>query len=52
MKWLIQTDNKHAGRSHPTGVRGLKYVKQTATGERRQVAPHWGAWIEMQWGIS
>ena len=25
----------------------MKYVKQTATGERRQVAPHWGAWIEI-----
>ena len=23
----------------PHGVRGLKYVKQTSTGERKQVAP-------------
>ena len=27
----------------PSGERGLKYVKQTATGERKQVAPHPGS---------
>ena len=33
--------------SHPTGVRGLKYQPDRNQSQRVQVAPHWGAWIEM-----
>ncbi len=33
--------------SHPTGVRGLKCHGSTTPQNPRQVAPHWGAWIEI-----
>ena len=33
--------------SHPTGVRGLKFEIKTANANRGRVAPHWGAWIEI-----
>ncbi len=34
-------------RSHPTRVRGLKYLPDTAFDTRYSVAPHAGAWIEI-----
>ena len=34
-------------RSHPTGVRGLKYREPVRPVRGHTVAPHWGAWIEM-----
>ena len=34
-------------RSHPTGVRGLKFVGVEAHVRSGHVAPHWGAWIEI-----
>ena len=33
--------------SHPTGVRGLKCQAIHALAHANQVAPHWGAWIEI-----
>ena len=33
--------------SHPTGVRGLKYVTVVSQFGGVHVAPHWGAWIEI-----
>ena len=33
--------------SHPTGVRGLKLTARCGHGEPGDVAPHWGAWIEI-----
>ena len=33
--------------SHPTGVRGLKSIAIILFGWGRLVAPHWGAWIEI-----
>ena len=33
--------------SHPTGVRGLKFIWRTRRREPEEVAPHWGAWIEI-----
>ena len=33
--------------SHPTGVRGLKSQLAETRQGTRPVAPHWGAWIEM-----
>ena len=33
--------------SHPTGVRGLKCNEASPEYQRRMVAPHWGAWIEI-----
>ena len=35
------------GRSHPTGVRGLKYAYGMVLLGSGSVAPHWGAWIEI-----
>ena len=35
-------------RSHPTGVRGLKLDCTVNGSYARAVAPHWGAWIEIQ----
>ena len=34
--------------SHPTGVRGLKFVIAASVQAYRRVAPHWGAWIEIR----
>ena len=34
--------------SHPTGVRGLKSAVPAGEVARVVVAPHWGAWIEIQ----
>ena len=36
------------GGSHPTGVRGLKYTRVHLRRKQIIVAPHWGAWIEIQ----
>ena len=33
--------------SHPTGVRGLKSEDMSLKELMEQVAPHWGAWIEI-----
>ena len=33
--------------SHPTGVRGLKYYVRAGGSAEHDVAPHWGAWIEI-----
>ena len=33
--------------SHPTGVRGLKSATGPVYSNGRTVAPHWGAWIEI-----
>ena len=33
--------------SHPTGVRGLKSDRRVVRKRGNPVAPHWGAWIEM-----
>ena len=33
--------------SHPTWVRGLKYVDGQADRRQEHVAPHVGAWIEI-----
>ena len=38
---------KHRRKSHPTGVRGLKYGEPVCVECKDTVAPHWGAWIEM-----
>ena len=38
--------------SHPTGVRGLKSVGEFAVREYGEVAPHWGAWIEIGIGLA
>ena len=38
------------GASHPTGVRGLKYGGLDWIDYGVIVAPHWGAWIEIQTG--
>ena len=35
-------------RSHPTGVRGLKFSVGQAFVSGLEVAPHWGAWIEIR----
>ena len=35
-------------KSHPTGVRGLKSLQHVPRAAPRRVAPHWGAWIEIQ----
>ena len=37
-----------AAKSHPTGVRGLKFFQLFKRNSRSRVAPHWGAWIEIQ----
>ena len=34
-------------KSHPTGVRGLKYPARRVCQRPLHVAPHWGAWIEI-----
>ena len=34
--------------SHPTGVRGLKFGDNKHDKVCGKVAPHWGAWIEIQ----
>ena len=34
-------------KSHPTGVRGLKFPRSSLRLTCRAVAPHWGAWIEI-----
>ena len=34
--------------SHPTGVRGLKWIRGDAGDAHLEVAPHWGAWIEIR----
>ena len=34
--------------SHPTGVRGLKLLALSWHEGFVKVAPHWGAWIEIQ----
>ena len=34
-------------KSHPTGVRGLKFSGAMEKVNGVQVAPHWGAWIEI-----
>ena len=34
-------------RSHPTGVRGLKFAGYSEQRGGDVVAPHWGAWIEI-----
>ena len=39
----------HHEPSHPTGVRGLKYAELGDAPPGGQVAPHWGAWIEIRW---
>ena len=36
------------GGSHPTGVRGLKLFGFGEPYRRYLVAPHWGAWIEIE----
>ena len=36
-----------SGKSHPTGVRGLKFPRAGTRSTARHVAPHWGAWIEI-----
>ena len=33
--------------SHPTGVRGLKFLSLRVIVLPATVAPHWGAWIEI-----
>ena len=33
--------------SHPTGVRGLKFGRDAQREISAEVAPHWGAWIEI-----
>ena len=33
--------------SHPTGVRGLKLLVTPEAQASLNVAPHWGAWIEI-----
>ena len=33
--------------SHPTGVRGLKSAVPAMPRDADNVAPHWGAWIEI-----
>ena len=42
-------DPGHGGniRSHPTGVRGLKFAGCLRLVDHAVVAPHWGAWIEI-----
>ena len=39
----------HHEPSHPPGVRGLKYAELGDAPPGGQVAPHWGAWIEIRW---
>ena len=34
-------------KSHPTGVRGLKFNVSAYPASLKLVAPHWGAWIEI-----
>ena len=34
--------------SHPTGVRGLKLPLHIMATLSHNVAPHWGAWIEIR----
>ena len=36
--------------SHPTGVRGLKLFEYVILSISDMVAPHWGAWIEIDFG--
>ena len=41
---IIRTANTE---SHPTGVRGLKCLPARHVTSVDEVAPHWGAWIEI-----
>ena len=47
MKYCDRPLTADAGESHPTGVRGLKSVTSSADLIAGDVAPHWGAWIEI-----
>ena len=47
LKYVIQGSAVHGAMSHPTGVRGLKFSDNDFDVELPQVAPHWGAWIEI-----
>ena len=48
LKYRLHRRINGGDRSHPTGVRGLKFVTATVNGFTSAVAPHWGAWIEIQ----
>ena len=39
--------HEYARKSHPTRVRGLKYIASTLAEAFRPVAPYAGAWIEI-----
>ena len=47
LKWLLGGGLECAPKSHPTGVRGLKYDGYSLLLMVAMVAPHWGAWIEI-----
>ena len=47
MKYHECSYEKEVGESHPTGVRGLKSAWFAIHCKSLQVAPHWGAWIEI-----
>ena len=47
LKYLGPDELDQRRQSHPTGVRGLKYALRQVGQSARRVAPHWGAWIEI-----
>ena len=47
LKSVDVEDVENVRASHPTGVRGLKCNEASPEYQRRMVAPHWGAWIEI-----
>ena len=47
LKSVLDGNEAHTERSHPTGVRGLKYEMRRIGLGTVEVAPHWGARIEI-----
>ena len=53
LKCLVLNGAGHAIQSHPTWVRGLKYFLALTIVGNYEVAPHVGAWIEIDcWRLS